>query len=183
MGIKHKETIHERIDRSSGEQTITTHIQTFKSASEPSFVKMYIDDIAKLNDLGRTSQRLLFALVKRIGYDSWIHVNKKTNREIAIEIGIKSVQTIYNELRKLVNADVLRKEDGSRGSYMLNPEYFAKGEWKNIRQLRKDYKLILKITYDKDGRKVETDFQKDVHTDENGDQYIVSNDGDRIDLA
>ena len=153
MAYKHKEYESTTVDRQSGEIIIDKTVKSYKVNAEPSFVKMYVDDVAKLNRLGKTASSLLFSMVKRVGYDSVIALSLHVKREMALEMGIKSVQTIDNTIGELISNEVMTRM--CQGTYMLNPNYFAKGSWKDVRELRNGY-IEMKITYNEDGRKVES---------------------------
>ena len=154
MGTKYKETRTESIDRETGEVEVTSRVQTFKSVSEPSFVKMYVDDVSNLNKLSNTAKNLLLSLVRRLGYDSVITLHKQAKQEICREMGIKATQTIENKLSELLKSGIIKRV--CRGSFMLNPDYFAKGQWNDVNKLRDAYKLTMTVTYDNHGKKVES---------------------------
>lgn len=153
MATKHKEYEFTTINHQTGEVVVDKVMKSYKVDSEPSFVKMYVDDVAKLNKLGKTASSLLFSMVKRVGYDSVIALSVHVKREIAIEMGIKSVQTVDNTIGELIHNEVLKRV--CQGTYMLNPHYFAKGSWKDVKELRGGY-IQMKITYNEEGRKVES---------------------------
>lgn len=155
----HKEEVT-RYDPDTGEVSVSTRTQVFKAVAEPSFVKMYIDDISKLSNIGSTATKLLFAMVKRVGYDSVITLAPYIKKEMCKEMGIKSAQTVENALGELKKNKLITNI--GRGTFMLNPEFFARGQWNEIEKLRDAFKIELKITYDSEGRRVESNLQTGV---------------------
>jgi len=182
MAVKHKETRRESVDRTTGEVSVTTNIQTFKSSSEPAFVKLYIDDICALNGLSRACNNLLRSLIKRVGYDSVIMLHKMAKQDICKETGIKHIQTIDNRMGDLIKSGIVKRL--CRGTFMLNPEYFAKGQWRDVAKLRKEYEIQMHVTYNRqEGRKIVANFDTGVMTDEDGESYIPTEDGEKIELT
>ena len=151
---RHGDIITEIVDKDTGELLVTRKTKHFRSIPEPSFIKMYIEDVSKLNSLSNTAKNLLFSMVNRVGYDSVITLHLQAKREMCSEMGIKSTQTIENTLKHLVDAGMIKRV--CRGSYMLNPEYFAKGQWSDIKKIREAYQVVLTVTYDKHGKKIES---------------------------
>ena len=139
------------IDHGTGEIKVTSRNITKKIPAEPSFVKMYIEDIVLLNSVPSGAANLLRSLLKRVNYDNEIMVLPKVKRDIANEMGIKNVQTVDNYLGKLKDKGIVLSID--RGVYMLNPNYFAKGKWADVRKIRDKY-LKLVISYEGGERKI-----------------------------
>lgn len=133
----------EHVNRETGEVRSTTREQVIQLPNEPPFVKLYLDDIAKLFDLPARTSDTIHALLRQMNFDSIITLTAPAKRRIAEQLGT-SVSTIENQLSKLVSADILRRID--RGEYMLNPSLFARGAWTDVRKLRDKY-FELKVTY------------------------------------
>ena len=181
MTHKYKAHIKEEqtITNHDGELVTTTKTQAFRAVAEPSFVKMYVDDVSRLSNLGSTANKLLFALVKRVGYDSVITLAPYIKMEICREMGIKSAQTVENALGELKKNDVITNI--GRGTFMLNPNFFAKGQWREIENLRESFRIELKITYDNHGKRIESNIETGVVESE-GLAHIVCSDGEKVDL-
>ena len=116
---------------------------------EPSFVKLYIDDIMLLHNMPATASSLLHLLVRKLDYDGYISLNAASKRLFAEELGV-SVSSINNQFYKMVKKDILRRKD--TGLFMLNPMLFAKGSWIDVLALRESY-FQLSITYSPDGKR------------------------------
>ena len=105
---------------------------------EPNFVKLYLDDINLIYGLGKTSIEVLLSLLRYMSYDGLITVNTLVKKEVCSELNIKNQGSIGNHLTKLVDKDILKRI--SRGVYMLNPYFAAKGDWRrNIKKIRDLY--------------------------------------------
>lgn len=137
----------EILDNETGE---IVRRKTFTSTlieKEPPHVKIYLEDIAKINDLPPAASKVLNILVQNMGYNNMVPMLKPFKEVICNSLDIK-----MNTLEKVV---ALLKEKHilhtfSRGLYILDPYLFAKGKWENIKNLR------LIIEYDKNGNRILT---------------------------
>lgn len=114
---------------------------------EPDFVKLYLDDVMKLNDIPAKKTDVLYLLLKKMNYDNEITVVASHKRDIAKQLSC-SVISIDKTLGLLVDKNILIRKD--RGVFLANPNIFGKGNWKDIEQLR------LLLTYDSKGKNVES---------------------------
>lgn len=106
---------------------------------EPKFVKLYLDDIDLIYGVGRSSIEVLFELLHHMNYEGLITINTLVKKEICFKLKIKNQGSIANHLTKLVDQDILKRI--TRGVYMLNPYFAAKGDWRsNVRKIRNLYK-------------------------------------------
>lgn len=117
--------------------------RTVKIEQEPSFIKLYLQDICKLNDIPKTGSKLLNELLKYTAYDNMIliptYVKEKISKDLNMNIG-----TVSNSLSKLTKKGILRRE--GKGAYRLNPFFFGKGKWSDIKKIRMEWE------YGKEGR-------------------------------
>jgi len=108
--------------------------------SEPPYVKMYIDDLSRILDISAGPRSVLYQLVQKMGYDGYISLTAAAKKRMAESCKI-TVGTLSNYLTDLCRANVLRNVD--RGEYEMNPNYFAKGEWKDISRRRRSFELSI----------------------------------------
>jgi len=182
MSVKHKEIRTEIIDRITGEVISEKRTATFKTVSEPKFVKMYIDDIASMMNLNATATKLLVSLATRIGYDSIITLSPFVKRQIAKEMNIKNVQTIDNNISILISHGAMMRK--GRGTFMLNPDYFAKGKWQDITRLKDAY-IQLIITYSDNKKTVKSNVTTGItEVTEAGEthHHFIDSDGEKVEL-
>lgn len=111
---------------------------------EPSFIKIYTRDIATIIDLENNCKDILLMLLDYANYDNTIIINAAVKRDIALASGYK-VDTITVALNKLTKSTVIKRLD--TGKYQLNPKFFGKGNWRDIKELR--------IRYNSDGREIQ----------------------------
>jgi|JI8StandDraft_2_1071088.scaffolds.fasta_scaffold21989_2 hypothetical protein len=116
-------------------------------SKEPDFVKLYLDDVMKLNDIPAKKTDVLYLLLKKMNYDNEITVVASHKREIAKQLSC-SIISIDKTLALLVDKGILIRKD--RGVFLANPNIFGKGNWKDIEQLR------LLLTYDVKGKHIES---------------------------
>jgi hypothetical protein len=110
---------------------------------EPDFIKLYIEDLVKLNDLPNSTNGVLYAILRYLNYKNEIVLISAIKKSIAEDLGIK-VDTLNKSIYNLVDRGILSRLD--RGLYYANPYVFGRGAWENVRAFR------LTVKYDKDGR-------------------------------
>ncbi len=112
---------------------------------EPEYVKLYTKDILKLKNIPNASNSVLLAIMRRLGYNNEIGLYAPIKRQIAEELGL-SVKKIEQAIQEFAQKDILLRKD--RGLYVVNPYYFGKGKWQDIKKLR------LTIEYSPAGRSI-----------------------------
>lgn len=140
-------------DLKTGEVVQEVRNNVFHIPAEPPYVKMYLDDICGLINVPDSHKALLLTLLRRLDYEGFITLSPRSRKEIAKGLGIAD-QTFRNRLNELCKCGLIRRE--STNEYLVNPKYFARGEWKKICTQREAFKLT--ITYsEKGGRSIETE--------------------------
>ncbi len=124
-----------KVDTTTGEikEVETTTERQVQIEREPDFIKLYIKDICKLNDIPKTPHRLLNELLKYTSYENKILLPSAIKKEIASKLNT-SVQVVDNSLSKLTKKEILKRV--GTGVYMLNPFFFGKGKWTDIKKVR-----------------------------------------------
>jgi len=140
--ITHSQT--KQIINNEGEILETEIVQTFQVDKEPDFIKMYIADINRLNNLPKGMDVILLALLKTMSYTNIIPVYMPIKQVIAREIGV-SIVYLNKAIEAFYKTGIFIRV--ARGIYMADPELFAKGSWNDIKKLR------LVIDYNKNGTK------------------------------
>lgn len=112
---------------------------------EPSYIKLYLQDIMYLSNMPKKYVAVTEALLKRIAYAGdedgmCVSLLPRTKKAICAELGWKTVASLDNALQKLLAGKILYRVD--RGMYRFNPYLFGKGDWQDIARLR------LEIDYD-----------------------------------
>ncbi len=130
------------IDYSTGEIKSISEEKEFFGDREPSYVKLYIDDISHLNNLSKSTNSVLYELLKYMNYENRIIIVKSIKIRIAEKLEIE-LQSVNNNISQLVKKHIIIREATSE--YMFNPNLFGKGSWKENRELRKS--LQLNISY------------------------------------
>lgn len=152
--ISYSET-NTSFNHETGEVSQTDSKKVIRLPQEPSFVKLYLEDISRLHNLPTSCTRVMMELVKRIDYDGTIVLNSARKRQLMEILGLKltkgkPAQQIDNALSKMKKEGIIRTIDS--GIYEFNPKYFAKGDWADIRKRREKFELS--ITYTDDGERV-----------------------------
>ena len=144
-----KET--EIIDLQTGEIARTENVTTFRVPKEPPFVKLYLDDLSAILDIPQRANSIMYELIKLLDYEGCISLNPVLRNRICTSLGVTD-QTFRNSLQKLKKKGLLIAM--GTNYFQCNPNYFAKGEWRDVMRKRKEFKeMTLKVIYNKDGNR------------------------------
>jgi len=144
-------TIEKQIVDENGQVRESETTKTINWGKEPNYVKVYLEDILYLSDLPKGYNSVLWAFIKRMGYGNQLVLNAALKRMIAEEVNL-SVSSVNNALTKFVKGNLLSRID--TGIYLVNPQLFGKGEWKDISKIR------LSATYDLKGRTIMAEIER-----------------------
>ena len=144
----------------TGETTSTATSKQFKAESEPSYIKLYLEDIAYFHKLPKGMPNFIYELLPLTNYEHQIAITKYQKDKIADKLGV-SIGYIDNSLTKLVKEEILIRV--GRGTFELNSYLFGKGSWKDILKHRNSLKLEVFYQYQegKAERKVSTSVVND----------------------
>jgi hypothetical protein len=139
------------IDNNTGELLYdkTNVIDINKMPDEPAYIKFYIDDLSGLQGLTAGETKILLYVAASADYKGMLALPTGIKSRIAKSIGC-SDGAVNNAVNLFCKKQILIKEGG--GLYELNPDYFARGKWREIRERRKAF--YTKITYTPDGQRV-----------------------------
>lgn len=140
------ESIQTTVDK-NGEVMSETRSQVLQLPQEPEFVKLYVNDLASVLELDKGSGNVLYALLRLLTFEGYICINKFAKDRISKQLNLKD-QSIRLYISNLCKKGILKRV--GRAVYEINPDYFAKGDWKNIYRMRKRFKM--EITYE-DGQR------------------------------
>lgn len=135
---------------------------------EPSYIKLYLQDIMYLYDMPKKYVAVTEALLKRVSYAGdadgmCVVLAPRIKKAICEELGWKTVASLDNALQKLLAGKIIYRVD--RSMYRFNSWLFGKGDWQDISRLRLD------INYDEiRGRTFKTNVE--YKTDPNGQMYM-----------
>jgi len=141
----------EYTDPRTGEIIRDLKITKKKRSDEPNYIKLYIKDLCKLNDIPKTGNDVLNELLALTDYRNEIVLNGGVKKRIIDSLKIKK-GSLDNNLSKLTKQGILMRV--GQGIYILNPNLFGRGSWEDIKKLRIEWE------YSNEGReikKVETD--------------------------
>lgn len=128
-----------------GEYLSESKTTTFSVEKEPDYVKLYIKDILRLTDIPKSGNAILFAVLRRMSYNGEIALFLPIKKGIALELGIQE-GTVSKAVELFTNKSILIRKD--RGLYIVNPFFFGKGKWEDIRKIR------IEIVYSENGRMI-----------------------------
>ncbi|MEI7839887.1 MAG: hypothetical protein WCJ11_05235 [Methylococcaceae bacterium] len=150
--MNYKEYTTRRVDDLTGEllQSSTLVSYETKLPSEPPYIKMYTTDVSNLFGLSAGATKVLMCLVSKVDYEGELSLPRGIREKVGKELGGVSLGVINNAITELVKKEILSRV-GSQGSgvYSLNPDFFARGKWRDIYYKRKSFKVTM--TYTDDG--------------------------------
>lgn len=121
-----------------------TSLSETKLSSEPDYVKMYCKDVAALVGLGGYKIDVLVKLASIMNYDNVAVVSPAQRKRWADTLEV-SMATINCAFSALIKYGLIISEN--RGEYIVNPNFFSKGEWFNARQKRDDFEATFTMYY------------------------------------
>ena len=139
------------IDNNTGEllSDKTNIIDMYKMPSEPAYIKLYIDDLSGLQSLTAGETQILLYVAACSNYQGEVLLPTGIKKRIAKTINC-SEGAVNNAVNLFCKKQILKKSGG--GLYELNPDYFARGKWREIRERRKAFQSI--TTYLPNGNKI-----------------------------
>ena len=142
---KINQSVEETIIDENGEFKGKRLNKTLSWGAEPSYIKLYLQDILYISDMPKKYDSVLFQLLKRASYAGndngmQVSISAGTKRIIQKELGFKNVGSINNAITDLVKGKIMYRIE--TGVYQFNPWLFGKGDWQDISRLR------LEINYD-----------------------------------
>lgn len=146
-----KEVTEKTVDFTTGEVVTEKFVQEGWTDKEPNYVKLYLDNLVLLNGLPKGTSDTLFELLKYMSYENMIILNPFVREKIANALNFKTVQSLNNNLNKLVKNGIL--ENIGRGTYRANPFLFGKGDWNDIKQIR------FEVVFGENGIEQKADFE------------------------
>ncbi len=123
------------IDLTTGEVIKNNESKTTAREVEPSFVKLYLEDIGRLHGLPPYVSKLLHALAKSMGYKNVVPMYKPIKEMICKDIGI-AMESLNKAVVILSKEGILIPVGTGRGLYMMDPNLFGRGKWEDIKGLR-----------------------------------------------
>lgn len=138
------------VDTNTNEVQFET--QEFYTKSEPAFFKSYVTDLGKFHSLSKGAISTLYEICKMMGYDNRIILIKSEKKIIADKVGV-SLYAVDKAVKELYKTEFLLKTTTEKSKYVVNPNFFAKGVWKDI------YKLKLSVIYENDQKYIVTEYE------------------------
>lgn len=124
-----------------GEILQETKAFSWSAGKEPEYVKVYIENIMVLAEINGWISKVMYELIKSVSYANkgqYIIINAGYKRIIAETLDIKP-QTVTNAVNELSKKNILLKKD--KGVFQLNPQFFGRGEWKDIAKIRYEVEI------------------------------------------
>ena len=140
-----KQSVETLVMNDQGEMVSKKANKVLSWGTEPSYIKLYLQDILYLSDMPTKHSAILYELLKRSSYAGdkdgmQVIVNASLKRRIKETLGFKNMSSVNNAITDFVKGKILYRVDV--GMYNFNPFLFGKGDWQDISRLR------LEVNYD-----------------------------------
>lgn len=140
-----KQSVETLVMNDQGEMVSKKANKVLSWGAEPSYIKLYLQDILYLSDMPTKHSAILYELLKRSSYAGdkdgmQVIVNASLKRRIKETLGFKNMSSVNNAITDFVKGKILYRVDV--GMYNFNPFLFGKGDWQDISRLR------LEVNYD-----------------------------------
>lgn len=99
---------------------------------EVNFVKFYAERIFEITDITGFELAVLLAMVQFMGYDNVVDFAQRKKLIVTSGLGVK-MQSLNNIISRLNKTDLICRI--GHGCYMVNPRYFSRGEWSDIKKI------------------------------------------------
>lgn len=139
-----KKTLYDEVtttrDSVTGEIVETAKRSIGKVDRQEQFICLYAAGLSVLTKQNLTSaetKTLLEVLKYTVNNSNMLTLSSDVRRVIAIDSGLKE-GTIRTNIKALKDKEILKVKGKT---YFLNPLFFGRGDWNNIRMLRQEFKL------------------------------------------
>lgn len=124
------------VDNRTGEVKGMETVYISGPQREPPYVKVYLGSLDSLRTLPLYCWPVLLWLLQKAPYatqNPYFEIGSPTRAYIAEETGVK-ISSVNHAVADLVKYGAILRV--RRGLYQLNPQFFGRGEWKEIARLR-----------------------------------------------
>jgi len=143
--------ITEIVNKETGEVSTREETNVVKIPAEPPYVKLYLEDLSYITGIGSSLGKTLHVLLRKLDYEGCITLSPRFRKICCAELGVKNC-TFRNRLVLLCRHEMLIHQGVNE--YLVNPDYFARGEWRTIIKQRENFKMV--VTYSPSGKRITT---------------------------
>lgn len=136
----YREQITTEHDKDGNIKKYTQVKESFIPREEPDFVKLYLDHVLVHHELSVKLSPILKEVCSRANYANdekggmMLFLNSYLKTQMCNKLGYSSVKMLEKALKTLVDSKILVRV--GRGTYLLNPHFFGKGHWQDIKKIR-----------------------------------------------
>ena len=141
------------VDINTGEMRRVIESHAFSVETEPDYIKLYTGFQLLFNDLDPNLMPYIVAFGRYMGYANNDHYRLSIRTDRMVRKGVSeacgvSDSRVKKVIRKLIDSNIfipyVDSDTGkkTRGIYFVNPWVMAKGEWKDIKQLRSQFEFV-----------------------------------------
>lgn len=135
------------LDGATGEVISEEIFTKSKVRREPTFVKVYMEDLLYLKQMPYGLGGILWEIIQIMDYDNVVHLTAMRRNSITENLGC-SIHNVNKAISVFTKNGLMSKRGA--GSYIMNPYVFGKGSWDKVSKIRAE------IEWSETGRKVTT---------------------------
>ena len=114
---------------------------TFYIDAETTYVKMYATAACVLGEVPIAERETLRLIAMRLDYDGKVFISKSIQTELCDALHV-TPKTLSNRIAYLLKRGMLHRVRYKE--YLVNPDYYARGDWTNVKKLKKDFARFLR---------------------------------------
>lgn len=139
------------VNNETGEVLEDRELNVKYVSKEPPFIKTYIEDLSRLTGIQGSDKLVLYRIALMMDYKNEVFLTVGVKKEIA-DLENMALGSVNNSITRLFKNKLLFRKDSSR--YIVNPDFFGRGEWKKIFQIKTT------LTYSHKGKFILTEVTK-----------------------
>ena len=116
-------------------------MEGYRVLREPSYVKVYLDKLDLLKGISYKASRCLNVLLRIMNYDNDVILTKFIKEDMCISMGV-SISTFNHSMGELIDNPNKIMIKASNNHYIINPEIYAKGVYKDVVAVTKKFKEL-----------------------------------------
>lgn len=153
--------VKQTVDYLTGE--ITKVEKSFiKKNDEPSFIKLYCNDIGALGGLSPMNSKVLFAVAMSADYNNEVRATLADRQRIADNLNHNAsskttAESVRVSIHQLCKAGFMTKK--ATGLYVLSPFFFTKTDWLGTVSKRKEFQMLIRYS-EEQGRTISVSIEE-----------------------
>jgi hypothetical protein len=149
------------VDYKTGEM-ISQEKTFIRKNDEPSYIKLYCNDIAALKGISPMNSKVLFAIAMSTDYNNEVRAALTDRQRIADSLnaegeGKTTAESVRVSIHQLCKAGFMTKK--ATGLYVLSPFFFTRTDWLGTVMKRKEFQMLIRYS-EEQGRTISVSIEE-----------------------